>query len=242
MRDLRALQRVERAHERAPVFGHRRDAAAREQIAAVEQQPRVDVPRHAVQRALDLVGAPDALEVIVGNDAGGIGPRLQRLERAERGELGDPGVAELRDVGRGVAGEGRQQLFMRRAPRQLFDAHAQRRVLALERGEQLAHHLAFAAHRPEAQRRIARCACAAGRRDRRRAERNGARQAGAAQRARHNRRRCSRPHQPWSSQPPVKPARCRPRRNCADRVIVCHTVPSVKLAIIARIGPWSMAR
>ena len=98
-------------------------------------------------------------------------------------------------------------------------------MLALEVGQQLADDLALAAHGPEAQRPVAARRAAAERQRRAAAQQRTAR----AQRRRlvHGRALAGRRAHSSSSQPPVKPARSRPRRICGLRVIVCHTEPSV---------------
>ena len=120
------------------------------QVAAVEQQARIDVPRHAEQRAVDAVGLPDAAEVIGRLDGGrGSDARIERLERVQRDELGHPRVAELAQIGRGPARECGEELFVRRAPRQLLDIDVDAGVRTLELGHERCDDLAFAAHRPE---------------------------------------------------------------------------------------------
>ena len=96
-----------------------------QQVAAIEEQARVDVPRHAEKPAGTIgrrhdIGVEDAGEVVVARDAGGRQPLVERLERTEGAELGQPGVAELAEVGQGVAGEGGQELLVRRRPGQLL--------------------------------------------------------------------------------------------------------------------------
>ncbi len=91
-------------------------AGACQQVAAHEQQPRVDVPRHADGAGRRCGWSARCRRSSRPRTIGGASTqhRVQRLDRAQRGHLGQPGVADLRDVGRGVAGECRQQLFVRR--------------------------------------------------------------------------------------------------------------------------------
>ena len=119
-------------------------------VLAVEQQPRIDVPRHAEQLTIDDVGIPDAGKIILRHDRfGGIDKRLQRLQCAERGEFRDPGVAELEDVGQAVGSECGQQFFMRCRPRDVLQLNPDTRVLAFELRQQFGDDFGFAAHRPE---------------------------------------------------------------------------------------------
>src|SRR5690606_38230387 len=105
-----------------------------EDVLPVEEEPRVHVPRDAVHGAVDLVGLPDAVEVVVAIDDRRSGDEgVERSEAIERGELGDPGVAELADIGRRIPYESRQQFLMRSPPRNLLHPHADVRMLALER-------------------------------------------------------------------------------------------------------------
>ena len=55
------------------------------------------------------------------------------------------------DESPGIAGKGGEQFFVRGAPGQGVHPHGDVGVLALKIGQQLTHHLALAAHRPEAQ-------------------------------------------------------------------------------------------
>ena len=151
-----------------------------------------------------------------------IEPRLQRLQRVERRELGDPGVAELRHVGRGVAGERGQQLLVGGAPRQLLDAHVESRMLAREIG---------AAARPPPRPRAPspRSAACVHRAALQPASASAHAPATPAQQAaarpvadRHGRDGAAARHQSSSSQPPVKPARCSPRRRCTQ---LAHRLP-----------------
>jgi hypothetical protein len=68
----------------------------------------------------------------------------------------------LEDIGQRAPNERRQQLLVRRAPRDLLDPHAHAGVAALELGQQLLHDFAFATHRPESvlvqRRRVSRTA------------------------------------------------------------------------------------
>src|SRR2546421_9645875 len=51
---------------------------------------------------------------------------VQRLERLERDEFRDPGIAELTEVRRGLAREGREQLLMSGGPGQLLGSEERR--------------------------------------------------------------------------------------------------------------------
>src|SRR6185312_5935849 len=97
------------------------DSGGVEDVAPIEQKTRVHVPRNAVHLSADDVGVPDAGKKIMRVDRRSRDRSVERLECAERDEFGNPGIAELTEVGRGVAGKRRQELFMRGGPRQLLD-------------------------------------------------------------------------------------------------------------------------
>ena len=108
-----------------------------------------------------------------------------------------------------VAGERRQQLLVRRGPRQLLDFDADARIGALELGKQPNDDLTFAPHRPEADDGdVGRALLAA----RQRKQREG---------SEHQRRGETASAGATAhcvvavSQPPVKPARSRPLRTYA---------------------------
>ncbi len=242
MKRAGALQRIERAREAGPGVGHGVDAGAQEQVAAIEQQPRVDVPGQADERAVDFVGAPDALEVV---------RRSMLRSASSHGRSGKSALSAANSAIQvlpscatsGVASPANAVSSFSWAA--LHGSCSTRTVnpgrSRCEIGEQFAHHLAFASHGPEAQRAFVAAAATS---QRQRARAGDASQQPAARPVadRHGRDGAAARHQSSSSQPPVKPARCSPRRNCTHLVIACHTEPLVKLAIIARIGPWSMPR
>ena len=66
-----------------------------QKIAAIEEETRVDVPRHAVSRLIDDVCLPNAGEVIAGVDHG----RLYGIERVKGDKFRQPSVSELGYVG-----------------------------------------------------------------------------------------------------------------------------------------------
>jgi hypothetical protein len=147
------LHRGHRPRPFVPIPRRIGEARGAQDIAAIEQQSGIDVPGNAVETPVDDVGFPDAREVVAGDDRHRCAhARVERLERLERDELGDPRVAELCDVRRRRAGERGQQLLVCRRPGQLLHFDADPRVRALEFGEQARDDLAFAPHRPEAQR------------------------------------------------------------------------------------------
>ena len=121
-----------------------------EQVGSVEQNARVDVPRHSVGRVIHDVRRPNAGEIIgaVDHTRGG-DERVQGLEGVQGGELRHPGVAQLRDVGGGVANHGGQQLLVRRRERDLLDADVHSRMRPLERRHQRLDDFAFVPERPE---------------------------------------------------------------------------------------------
>ena len=115
-------------------------------VAAVEEHARVDVPGDAVQRATDDVGGPDAGEVVV--------LRLRSessevVESTDGDELRHPGVPHLRDVGRRFANVGGEQLLVRGVPRDLLDDDMNRRIAPFELGDELGHELALGTEGPE---------------------------------------------------------------------------------------------
>src|SRR5207253_4591578 len=122
-----------------------------QQIAAVEQESRIDVPRHAIELALDDVGVPDSGKVVAAIDRRRARDvSIQRLESTQRDEFRDPGVAQLADVGRGVSGKSSQEFFMRGAPWELLDVDPDAGMRSLELGNKRGDDLAFATHGPEA--------------------------------------------------------------------------------------------
>ena len=147
---------LDRRHRRLPFRpGLRRlvVTGSGQQILAIEQQPRIHVPRHAVDVAIDDIGVPDAFEVILLFDHGRVvDVGLQRLKRVQLRKFRHPGVAQLADVRQRISGIGRQQFFVRRGPGNLLQFHAQRGMLALELRNQCADHFGLAPHRPETDR------------------------------------------------------------------------------------------
>ena len=206
------------------VCGRPRMTGGAQQVAAIEEQARVDVPRQAEQAAGAIdrrhdIGVEDAGEVVVARDAGAGHPLVERLQRAEGAELGQPGVAELAEVGQGVAGEGGQKLLVRRRPGQLLHPNLHARVALAKGREQLDDHFGFAPHGPEIERAlgVGPAAAAAGERagdQRHRAPADLSDRPAAPVAA--GRRAGPGHHASWSSQPPVNPARARPRRSGAQ--------------------------
>ena len=92
---------------------------------------RTTARRERCRRVGMTLVSQDAGEVVVARDAGARHARVERLERVERGELGQPGVAELAEVGHRVAGVGRQQLLVRRGPRDCWTRTRIPRCVAL---------------------------------------------------------------------------------------------------------------
>ena len=107
----------------------------------------------AIGRRHDI-GVEDAGEVVVARDAGGGHPLVERLQRTEGAELRQPGVAELAEVGQGVAGEGGQELLVRCRPRQLLHANLHGRMALAKGREQLDDHFGLAPHGPEIERAL----------------------------------------------------------------------------------------
>ena len=193
----------ERARPVRPRSGRNGHAGAVEQIAPVEQEPRIDIPRDTVHRARDAIRIPDPAEEIARIHRGSCKGGIEGFECAERHEFRNPRVAELANVGRGVAGERRQQLFVGRGPWQLLDGDANARMRALELREECSHHFALPSHCPEADdgdvgRALAAADQARAHGEKRREQTATAGAAGHCTVA--------------VSQPPVKPARSRPRR------------------------------
>ena len=130
-----------------------------QQVAAIEEQARVDVPRHAEKPAGTIggrheVGVEDAGEVIVARDAGAGHPRVERLQGTEGAELRQPGVAELAEIGQRVAGECGQKLFVRCRPWQLLHANLHGGMALTKGREQVDDHLGLAPHGPEIKRAL----------------------------------------------------------------------------------------
>ena len=153
-----ANERLDRRHGLQPVapgLRGRRLADLVQQVAAIEQQPGVDIPGDAIEAFADPIGGPDPCEAVGRMDdlRGGHGA-VQALKRAQGDELGDPGVAHLAEVGKVAAGEGGEQLGMGGGPRQLLDGNRSARMG--ECGCQGLDHLALAPHGPEPQGGIAR--------------------------------------------------------------------------------------
>ena len=135
-----------------PVLGRGVEAGPRQQILAIEQQPRVDIPGRGHGAAGDFVGLQHGRKLV--------GQQVRRLGRGRRqgadgGQLRHPGIADLADVRQRGPGIGGQQLLMRGRPRQGLDRDPDARIAALELGHQLADRPAFVAHGPEAQHGLA---------------------------------------------------------------------------------------
>ncbi len=75
--------------------------------------------------------------------------RIERLQRIERHELRHPGVAELGDVGLGLADVSREQFFVGGGPGDLLRADVHAGVGPFKVGEHLLDHFAFAPQAPE---------------------------------------------------------------------------------------------
>jgi hypothetical protein len=147
------LDRREHGRPFRPRSRRRIETGLRKQVAAVEQEPGVDVPRHAVELALDAIRVPDARKVVGGVDRRRIGDvGVERRERAERDEFGYPRVAELAQIGCGATRERRQQFLVRRTPRQPLDLDVDTGMRTLVFRQKLRDDFAFAAHRPESDR------------------------------------------------------------------------------------------
>src|SRR5205823_12594097 len=118
------LDAREHARPFRPGPGRLGKARLREQVASIEQQPRVDIPRHSVEGAANDVGVPDPGEIVARlHGRGARETPVQRLERLERDELRDPGIAELTQVRRRLARERGEQLLMSGGPGQLLDPY-----------------------------------------------------------------------------------------------------------------------
>ena len=137
-----------------PVMRRRLPAGGAQTIAAEEQQPGVDVPGHRPGAAVDPVGGGDAGK-LVGVTAGQA--IVQRSDGTQRHQLGHPGGARLEDIRHRAADERGEQLLVGGAPGDLLDPHPYLRMGALERRQELLHHLPFPAHRPETQLGDRRC-------------------------------------------------------------------------------------
>ncbi len=223
----RSLHRLHRRPPAAPAPRELGDAGRREEVAPVEDEPRVDVPGHPVEDAVEDVRLPDPRVVVVRtNRRARRDARVERLDRVQGGHLGNPGVPHLRHVGHLAADEAGQQLLVRRRPGNLLNLDLQAGVAPLDLGNELADDLSFAPEGPETHGFGAIPAARAGRRrgqDEARGE--GSHGFGAA-----------------SSQPPVNPARRRPARIGGDCLIRLHIRPLLWFSIIRTIGPWSMPR
>jgi hypothetical protein len=120
------------------------------EVRAVEEHARVDVPGNAEELIAHDVRLPDAGKIVaLVDDLRCRHARVQRLDSAQCGQLGDPGVADLRDIGKRIADVRRQQLLVRRRPRDLLHVHADVGILAMKLRQKLDHDLAFAAETPE---------------------------------------------------------------------------------------------
>src|SRR5258706_5087271 len=141
--------------------GHGLVSSASEQVAAIEEEPRVHIPRHAVGDAIEHVRVPDAAEDGGAREPPAREPRIERRQGPQRAELRDPAVPELAEIGERAADVRGEQLLVRCGPRDLLHAHVDPGVLALEVTDELAHDLALASHGPHPQLDRARPALAA---------------------------------------------------------------------------------
>ena len=148
------LHALDRCHLLLPLRPRARRvvvAGLGQQVLAVVDQARVDIPRYAHQLAVDHVGVPDALEVVLRVDHGRVlHERLQRGQCIQLGELRHPGVAELAHIRQAIGRECGQQFLVRGRPWDVLHIHLDAGVFSLEFVDQLADHLRFATHRPEA--------------------------------------------------------------------------------------------
>lgn len=138
------LHRLRHRLQAVPVGRRRGDPGLRGQVLAVVDQPRLDVPGHAVAGVADLGGLVRALE-----EARGVDPRRRRVERAEVGELAHPGGADHRGVRQRLGGDRGGELVVRGVPRDRGDLHLDAGVGLFEGGGQLGQVLALGAHRPD---------------------------------------------------------------------------------------------
>jgi hypothetical protein len=123
-----------------------------EQVAPIEQQSRIDVPRHAERASGNDVRVPDAGVVVGRRDRGRHAQaRIERLQRIERGKLRDPRVAELADVRQGAGDECGQQPLVCRRPWDLLERDLDLPVPPLELRQQAREFFSLAPHRPDAQ-------------------------------------------------------------------------------------------
>jgi hypothetical protein len=149
---VRTELRFDARHGIAPRLPRRRRLGVTgllEDVGPIEEQTRIDVPRHRVRDRVDDVGVEDPRKVVGSDDRGVRHPLIHGFERTERHEFGDPRVADLKDVWHGVADVGRQQLLVRRTPRNLLHPHADARRAPLELADEILHDFALAPHRPE---------------------------------------------------------------------------------------------
>src|ERR1700761_1638541 len=218
----------------APVLRRMVEPGLLEQIDTIEQQSRIDIPGHAIQRAVDNIRAPDTGEVIVLPDHLRLRDTLlQRFDRVERGNFRDPGIAQLTDIGRGTAGDGGEQLLVRRGQRQLLHLDVNLWVFALEIRDQLGDGLAFAPNGPEHQLIGIVIARAAGKHQ---GQAEAQCQFCEPSRARGKPHGCA---VPSLSQPPLNPARSSPLRMYGFFFMTFHTKSLRQFSIISTIGPWS---
>jgi len=140
--------RLDALHRRCPLLPRARrarEAGGGEDVAAVEEHARVDVPRDAVQLPADDVRGPDAGEVVALFDH----RRRELLERAHGHELRDPGVAYLRHVRRRLTHVRGEQLLVRCGPRDLLHDDVDAGIGVLELGDHSRDDFPFVAHGPE---------------------------------------------------------------------------------------------
>ena len=185
----------------------RREPGVLQEIATVEQEARVDVPRDAIQLALDPVRVPDTSEVVVRLDDRRRGREpIEWFERVQRHEFRDPGVPQLAEIGSRVPGKRGEELFVGRRPRQLLDLDVDVGMCTFELGQELGDHLTLAAHGPEPDDGVARG---------RRVATRGQRQCSRYDKEDRPGPQCfpiGLVHGATASQPPEKPACSRPRR------------------------------
>ena len=122
----------------------------REHVGTIEEDARIDVPRHTVSPSAHDVRGPDPGKVVRFRDRSrSRRPVGQILQRPHLGELRDPGVSHLGDVGCGVSDEGCQQLLMRRRPWDLLHDDMHCGIAPLEFRNHVDDDFSFAPQSPE---------------------------------------------------------------------------------------------
>src|SRR4029077_15461420 len=116
----------------------------------IEEHTRVHVPRDSVETAAYEIGEPDPREEarLPHVRRGGV-ERVEGQERVECDEFRDPGVAQLRQVGRGVSDIGGEELLVSGGPRDLLDTHVDAGMLALELRHEGLKYFALPSEGPE---------------------------------------------------------------------------------------------